>query len=372
MTKFMLHSLLLTILLLQIMHNFHTHPLLTNRSLLRLSVRAPTANMLLTAGVGSLSVLFSDSVLNAILDSGFPASVIRLSNAISISHTLGQSFLLLPLSCDPFLHGYGPSCANPSLAFAILDVAVHDLLERPLNLSFFVTLCHGHPLICRDILTLCTLDGCGNALSLPFPDDQPFIHPTYDDLPTFSSPRTYLSLIPTKSRAISSTIKSGIQLHSSLVSARRHVPKALSLARISKRLAHHLQSYSHLPVSDLETVYKSSGILTPHLSHYLRDMTRRCTSFAVTGLPRSARKTSLSKVLASFNESIQVDLMYIPELTQFPIFHIFDTSTVFSECFLFPSRETPDIISGLDRRWFSIYGPPASRGGCGILPFLSL
>lgn len=249
------------------------------------------------------------------------------------------------------------------MAFAIWDVTIHDLLERPLNFSFFVTLAHDNHLIGMDILTLGTLDCPGNSLSLPCPGDEQFIIPTYDDPPTLSSPRTYLSLFPNHSRAVTSTIQTGIALRSYFTADRRHIPKSLSLAHISKRLAHRLHSYSHLPKSNIKKVCKRAGILTPHLASSFRDVTRHCTACAGTGRLQRTMETSLTKVLVSFNENIQVDLLYISELSNLPTLHIVDTATSFSECALLPSREMPDIISALDRRWFSVYGAPANLGG---------
>lgn len=182
-------------------------------------------NSLLTTGVGDVSDLFSDSVLNPILDSGCPAIIIGLPTAVRISHTFVQSFQFRSISGAPFIHGYGSSCTNSSLAFAIWYVSIHDILERPLNLSFFVTLGNCHSLIGRGNLTPCTLHGPGNSLSFPFPGDPPFILPTYDDPPTFSSSHTYLSVVPNHSSAVTSTIQTVFALRSSYFSERLHIPK---------------------------------------------------------------------------------------------------------------------------------------------------
>lgn len=71
----------------------------------------------------------------------------------------------------------------------------------------------------------------------------------------------------------------------------------------------------------------------------------------------------LSRVLSSLNTHVQLDLIFITELTELPIFYIFETSTEFSECLILPSKEIPDILSALDRRWISIYDSPKSLSG---------
>lgn len=246
--------------------------------------------------------------------------------------------------------------------FGVWTVSTFDLLERPLRLSFYVTLGDEHPLLGRDILCRGTLDGPGHSLSLPCEGDYPYFLPTYDDPHSVSSPRTYLSLLPTHSSAVTSYIKSCLQYCMSLFSNRQRIPKALSVARMNKRLAHRLHSYYHLPAHDLERICRRAGILTPMLSHSLRDVTRRCLACQGTGRPHRARKSSLTRVISSFNDHIKIDLMYLPDLTSLPILHTVDSATAFPECIILPSREMPDIISAIDRRWFSDHGPPASIG----------
>lgn len=187
--------------------------------------------------------------------------------------------------------------------------------------------------------------------------------PTYDDLPRSSSPRTYLFFVPTHSRAISSMTTTCLSLRSSYFELGRNIPKALSIARQTKRLAHRLHAYSHLSAEDLENLCRNAGILTPNLSHSIRDVTRKCQSCAGTGRPRRSKKVSLSRVLDTFNSHIQIDFFFVPELTNLPILHIIDVSTSYSECVLLPTREIPDVISALKRRWFHIHGAPSNLSG---------
>lgn len=143
----------------------------------------------------------------------------------------------------------------------------------------------------------------------------------------------------------------------------------------SKGLAHLLRAYYHLPATDLEKLCLRAGILTPSLQYYISDVTRRCKPCDGSDLPHRARKISLSRVLSSFNDHIKIYFAFIPELTEIPILHIVDTATSYSECLIIPSREILDIVSALDRRWFSVNGAPSglsTQWGCGTLSLKSL
>lgn len=113
-------------------------------------------------------------------------------NAVRLSQALDQPFNLKPLNCPPSLHGYVPSCSNLSITFAIWEVQLYDLLERPIFLSFYVHLGYVYPLKVRNILRCRPLNGQVKSISLPCSTYSPYILPTYHDAPTFSSPRTYL------------------------------------------------------------------------------------------------------------------------------------------------------------------------------------
>lgn len=52
---------------------------------------------------------------------------------------------------------------------------------------------------------------------------------------------------------------------------------------------------------------------------------------------------------------MQADFVFIPELTPVPIPHIANVFSSYSERLILRSREIPDVISALDRRWFSLY-----------------
>lgn len=98
-----------------------------------------------------------------------------------------------------------------------------------------------------------------------------------------------------------------LKLRSSYFADRRRLPKALSVSRQIKRLAHRLHSYSHFPAADLEPLCRSGVILTLHLSQSRRYVTRHSQSCAIAGRPRCSRKVPLAKVLSSFNEKIMLD-----------------------------------------------------------------
>lgn len=131
--------------------------------------------------------------------------------------------------------------------------------------------------------------------------------PTCDDPSTISSLCTYLFLSQAHSKAVKSAMTSFLKLRSSYFADRRRLPKALSVSRQIKRLAHRLHSYSHFPAADLEPLCRSGVILTLHLSQSIRYVTRHSQSCAIAGRPRCSRTVPLAKVLCSFNEKIMLD-----------------------------------------------------------------
>lgn len=106
---------------------------------------------------------------------------------------------------------------------------------------------------------------CAQSLTLPCSDYSPYIIQNYEDPPTISSPRTYLYVLPTNSKAVRSVVAFSLKLRSYYFADRRHIPKSLFIAHKSNLLAHRLHAYSYIVAADLEILCRQAKILTPHL-----------------------------------------------------------------------------------------------------------
>lgn len=80
------------------------------------------------------------------------------------------------------------------------------------------------------------------------------------------------------------------------------------------------------------------------------------TCCAGTGRPHHSRKVSLTRFLDYLNYHIQMYFFSMAELTELPILHLLDTYSSYSEFVFLPSREFPDFIPALKRRWFHVHG----------------
>lgn len=108
-----------------------------------------------------------------------------------------------------------------SIAFAIWEVRMQDLPQRPLILLLCVILCDDQPLVGRDILRCGNHDGPDKSPTLPYPSDSPFVFPTDDDPSTIFFTHTYLYILHTHSKAAGYVIYSCLTSRSSLFAHRR-------------------------------------------------------------------------------------------------------------------------------------------------------
>lgn len=132
--------------------------------------------------------------------------------------------------------------------------------------------------------------------------------------------------------------------------------KKLSYGRISRRLVHLLHAYSQLHTDDLCVICERASILTPALRHSLYHVSRKCRSCAQNGRPHRSKKVSLSKLFETFNDNIQIDFMWITELTLHLILHTAGMSTSYFKFVLVPNREILSVKSAMERRWFHLHG----------------
>jgi hypothetical protein len=75
------------------------------------------------------------------------------------------------------------------------------------------------------------------------------------------------------------------------------------------------------------------------------------------------KKSSLSNVNREFNNSVQVDILYLDGVDQRPILHAVNTRTSFSMGRLCQTRDLELLESTFEREWVHVHGPPADVSG---------
>ena len=73
-------------------------------------------------------------------------------------------------------------------------------------------------------------------------------------------------------------------------------------------------------------------------------------------------KVSLNKLLRSLNDEVQVDVMWIKELTEQPILHMKDRVTRFCVATITHTRHQDKAAIAFEERWITIHGPPVNVG----------
>jgi cation transport ATPase len=93
-------------------------------------------------------------------------------------------------------------------------------------------------------------------------------------------------------------------------------------------LAARLHSYSHASIQDLRRLLNSAHMLTPERERASRQISSNCELCVYVGRPTPSRKVSPIRIVAEFNQSVQVDYMFITLLNiPLTLFHIVDSST---------------------------------------------
>ncbi len=67
-------------------------------------------------------------------------------------------------------------------------------------------------------------------------------------------------------------------------------------------------------------------IMTPALEQALEVAISKCTSCKTTGRSLNSKQISFDKLLGTFNDHVQVDLLFIRELGMEPIWHARDNA----------------------------------------------
>lgn len=110
-------------------------------------------------------------------------------------------------------------------------------------------------------------------------------------------------------------------------------------SRIKKQLAKKLHGYSHLAERDMKTMCEPAKNLSPSMEEALKGAFEKRSSCTSTGLPLQSRTISFSRIIAEFNDNLQVDFLFVIETSDFPILHTVDSDIGYSETSAIPSRQ---------------------------------
>ena len=127
---------------------------------------------------------------------------------------------------------------------------------------------------------------------------------------------------------------------------------------VSEALAAKLHGLPHLPIDDMVYLCKKDGVLTPVLRQALQNAYKKYAPSLTTAGPLRSRKVSLRRLLASFNNHIQIDFVFLRALTRMPTEHIVDSKSGLSVAKVVTSRELDEAVRIVETECFNVYGPP--------------
>ena len=251
-----------------------------------------------------------------------------------------------------------------------MDLPLTDFNGVEVQIPFYVTLGVGPLLLGNNVLSKANVLGEKNLLVIP-PNvlrnakTRVFL-PTYT-LGSKDSLRTLLHVV-------SSQVSKFSSFFSTLSTSRPAKLIGYPIEQISffgtqgsakheKWFASKLHVYSHFRPKDMIELCRRAKILTPTLKKELQDAFANCTSCLQSGRPLNSRKFSLSRVLSSFNDHLQIDFFFIQELGNLPILCMVDVATGYASTVLMSSRDLDQTARFVEVYWFNVYGPPRTISG---------
>lgn len=98
---------------------------------------------------------------NTIIDIGCPRSIGGEESARALCKSLGISFVLEEMKCEPFIHGCGKCCSDPGITIGKWCLLITDLNGIELKIPFYITkgdgsILHGNDRIHKSYL--CSAD----------------------------------------------------------------------------------------------------------------------------------------------------------------------------------------------------------------------
>jgi hypothetical protein len=102
-------------------------------------------------------------------------------------------------------------------------------------------------------------------------------------------------------------------------------------------------------------------MLSTDREHAQRQVVQNCETCVQIGRPAPSRKVSPIRIFAEFNQTVQVDFMFIT-LWNSPLtlFHIVDLATAYSTAQIVPSRYLDHAAYVFELQWISAHGAASS------------
>jgi hypothetical protein len=243
----------------------------------------------------------------------------------------------------------------PHQIFSIWNIKVQDIHGRRASFCFHLTHSESPLLLGHDVIQHCNLHLNENPSWLEIQQQ-----PNHTRFLTYTQgSRTRIELAPIynsciKFSRIRSTLVGGATTSKAaqtpgIATEQHSVGQAESILTPSA-LATNLHSYSHAPLRDLRRLLSRVNILSSGHERSLRQAVQNCDNCVQVGRPAPSHKVSPIRIVAEFNQTVQVDFMFIT-IRKFllTLFHIVDSATAYSTAQIAPSRDLDNPPMVLNR-----------------------
>jgi hypothetical protein len=279
------------------------------------------------------------TIPNPILDSGAPNSVGGTHSAAALASSLGVTLEFRPPTNISSV-GWGINAADVKSEVCIWVAPLMDLLGQCYHITFHLISGTTPLLIGDDVLSNADILNTSKLSIIRIRADhlqEPAQFLTYSQLG-----RRYLEAVPTSGAAI---LIEDLQNHAINTFLSTHALAAIECS--PETLARRIHRYSHASYNDMRTLIRRA--FASHLKPYavsidvaLRDVVAKCDVCVRVGRPKPGRKLSITRLVSNFNDSVQVDFLFVqlsPDEHISVIFHMVDASTAYSETSLVTSRD---------------------------------
>ena len=116
----------------------------------------------------------------------------------------------------------------------------------------------------------------------------------------------------------------------------------------------HVRFY-HPSTQRLRGLLAAAGV-EPRILELVSQITDTCSICRAWTRP-TAKAIASSHLPTSFNEELQVDLLFILDKT---VLHVLDACTRFCVAKVIPDKQTETLLDALQQHWLSLFGPPLS------------
>ena len=256
--------------------------------------------------------------------------------------------------------------SSPQAIFATWNIQVQDIHGNPASFCFHLTQSESPLLLGHDVLQQCNLHLNENPSWLEIKQNPTHTRfftytqgsrtriefaPIYNSCLKFSRTRSTLFGGESPSKA-AQTPGIATEQHSVVQETRKLTPSAL---------ATRLHSYSHAPLRDLRRLLSRANMLSSEREHALKQVVQNCDICVQVGRPAPSRKVSPIRIVAEFNQTVQVDFMFITiRDSPLTLFHIVDSATAYSTAHIVPSRDLDHAAHVFESQWISNHGAPSS------------